>query len=198
MPSWPREGPRRHRRKPAALPGSPRPPAAAGRPGRRRCPRRDLPGRSSPWQRRYHHRRKRALAYGPAQEQLHLPSRAPSRSLERSAPCRARRLAGRAGSRHGILSRRSRTTRRNTPLKPALPARWRKTIWPKSTMARNQSAASSLHTTRSRGARGPPTCVPVLGYVGCAFATRGRDERSATARDFGGHARPIEPASGSP
>jgi MFS family permease len=47
-----------------------------------------------------------------------------------------------------------------------------------------------------RTARRPPRCVRALGYLGCAFATRGRDERSATARDVGGHARPFQPASG--
>src|SRR5207249_756268 len=50
----------------------------------------------------------------------------------------------------------------------------------------------------AHGSAATATCGRVLGYVGCAFATRGRDERSATARDFGGHARPFEPASGSP
>jgi hypothetical protein len=43
-----------------------------------------------------------------------------------------------------------------------------------------------------------PMSVRVLRYLGGAFATRGRDERPATARDIGGHARPFEPASGLP
>ena len=34
----------------------------------------------------------------------------------------------------------------------------------------------------------------VLGYPDCAFPTRGRGGRSATARDVGGHARPFEPS----
>ena len=104
--------------------------AAARRSQRRRRPRRGLPGRSSPRQRRCRHRRQRALAYGPAQEQLRLarPRRSgqvvagsrraphvwgmPSRSLQRLPPryplhrrTAAHRsgfdaLAGRAGSRH--------------------------------------------------------------------------------------------------
>jgi hypothetical protein len=47
---------------------------------------------------------------------------------------------------------------------------------------------------RGPSAPGPATVGTVLGYPDVAFATRGRGERSATARDVNGHARPFESA----
>jgi hypothetical protein len=62
----------------------------------------------------------------PSRSLQRLPPRSPPRRRDRSAPCRARRPAGRAGSRHRHRLRICRTTRRNILLKPALSASCRR------------------------------------------------------------------------
>jgi hypothetical protein len=68
-------------------------------------------------------RRPARLRRTPSRSPRRLPPRAPSRSPDRSAPCRARRLAGRAGSRHGHPLPEIQDNRRNKLLNPRhLPA----------------------------------------------------------------------------
>jgi hypothetical protein len=85
----------------------------------------------------------------PSRSLQRLPPRSPPRSPGRSAPCRARRLAGRAGSRHRHPLPDMQDNKRNILLEPALSASCRMT-----TGQKIRAAASSPHTTRSRGRPG--------------------------------------------
>ena len=63
---------------------------------------------------------------------------------------------------------------------------------------RGSPYSAGFESPTVRAGLGSTISRTVLGYPYHAFTTRGRGGRSATARDVGGHARPLEPASGVP
>jgi hypothetical protein len=106
-------------------------------------------------------RRPARLRRTPSRSPRRLPPRAPSRSPDRSAPCRARRLAGRAGSRHGHPLPEIQDNRRNKLLNPRhLPAARRQhdTKSERLPLSRRPHYAERGRLGRCRAPRHPDRC----------------------------------------